>query len=102
MTTTGIFYLSEHLAPVFARKVEVKEDEVRQGHIGVPFVPAQKAHSLNPILDVVEVVADLAVLESLIRQTSIPLIVLHHKDLYGPCVSHAYPQFSFSNARKVK
>ena len=64
-------------------QVEVEEDQVGAGRVGVVAGAPQVGDRLLAVGEAVEVVEHLAVLECLLRDQRIARIVLHQKDLDG-------------------
>ena len=63
--------LREHLLTVLTGQVQVEEDEVGHGHVGMLLRPPQEGHRLLAIPGDVQVVAELAVASpSRVRSTS--------------------------------
>ena len=74
---------ARHLPPVPAGQVQVEEDEVGHGHVGMLSLPPQEGHRLLAIPGDVQVVADLAARQPLPGQIDVPGIVFHQQDLDG-------------------
>ncbi|GAA3408012.1 hypothetical protein GCM10018952_03560 [Streptosporangium vulgare] len=73
-------------------QVEVEQDQVGPGHVGVVALLAQEGHGLLAVVDHVQLVADLVELERLPRQQDVARVVLDQEHVDPAQVIHQFLQ----------
>ena len=70
----------QHLPAVLAGQIEVQQDQVGAGGVGVAVPLAQEVHRLDAVLDHPQPVPHLGLLEGLDRQPHVRLAVLDQQE----------------------
>lgn len=73
--------LREDLAAILPREVQVEQDEIRPGGVGMRPRPQEEGQGGQPILDHVQAIPHLALLEGFHGEANIAGIVLDQQDL---------------------
>src|ERR1700722_757477 len=82
------FHLAQHLAAVLARQVEIEKDQVGRRGVGMNALALEERQRFNAVLGVMEIVADLAFAQCLLRQARVAGIVFHQQDFDVTRIAH--------------
>ena len=76
-------HFGQHLATVLLRQVEVQQDQIGPGSLGILPLAAQEGHRLHAVRGPVQPVVEAALSQGLGRQARVGRIVLHQENVHG-------------------